>query len=53
VIEAVRAGALDAVGWVNHRTTLADVMDELPRLARDPGGVVKTVVEVGPSGDGR
>jgi 2-desacetyl-2-hydroxyethyl bacteriochlorophyllide A dehydrogenase len=48
VIRGVRDGSLDAVGWVNHRTTLAAVADDLPRLAGSPGDVVKAVVEVGP-----
>jgi threonine dehydrogenase-like Zn-dependent dehydrogenase len=47
VISGVRDGSLDAVGWVNHRTTLAAVADDLPRLAGSPGDVVKAVVEVG------
>jgi threonine dehydrogenase-like Zn-dependent dehydrogenase len=54
VIRAVQDGSLDAVGWVNHRTTLAAVADDLPRLADNPGDVVKAVVEIGPveRGDG-
>lgn len=48
VMSGVRDGSLDAVGWVNHRTTLAAVADDLPRLAGSPGDVVKAVVEVGP-----
>jgi threonine dehydrogenase-like Zn-dependent dehydrogenase len=47
VIEACRARVVDAVGWINHRTTLLGIVDELPRLAADPGRVVKTVVEMG------
>ena len=46
VMRAVQEGSLDALGWVNHRTTLAAVADDLPRLADDPGHVVKAVVEV-------
>ncbi len=46
VINAARDGTLDAVGWVNHRTTLAGIVDELPSLAADPGRVVKTVVDL-------
>ena len=46
VLAAVEDGALDAVGWVNHRTTLDGVVDDLPRLAADPGRVVKAVVEL-------
>ena len=37
VIRAVQDGSLDAVGWVNHRTTLAAVVDDLPRLAAESG----------------
>ena len=47
VIAAAEDGTLDALGWINHRTTLAGIVDELPGLAADPGRVVKTVVEVG------
>ena len=47
VMAAVRAGRLDALGWVNHRTTLDAVPADLPRLAADPGSVVKAVVELG------
>jgi threonine dehydrogenase-like Zn-dependent dehydrogenase len=47
VLRGVRDGSLDALGWVNHRTTLAAVADDLPRLAGSPGDVVKAVVEVG------
>lgn len=51
VIDAVRAGSLDAVGWINHRTTLSAVAAELPRLATAPAGVVKALVEIdGPGG---
>jgi 2-desacetyl-2-hydroxyethyl bacteriochlorophyllide A dehydrogenase len=49
VIAAVRDGSLNALGWVNHRITLATVADDLPRLAASPGDVVKAVVEVGPA----
>jgi threonine dehydrogenase-like Zn-dependent dehydrogenase len=48
VLAAVRDGSLDATGWVNHRSTLASVVDDLPRLASAPGDVVKAVVHVGP-----
>jgi 2-desacetyl-2-hydroxyethyl bacteriochlorophyllide A dehydrogenase len=50
VIGAVRNGSIDAVGWVNHRSTLSTVVDDLPRLASSPGDVVKAVVEVGSEG---
>jgi 2-desacetyl-2-hydroxyethyl bacteriochlorophyllide A dehydrogenase len=50
VMAAVTDGSLDAVGWINHRATLAGVVDDLPRLAAAPGGVVKAVVEL--DGDG-
>jgi threonine dehydrogenase-like Zn-dependent dehydrogenase len=50
VIDAVRSGMLDAVGWINHRSTLAGIVDELPQLVSHPGPVVKAVVSVG--GDG-
>ena len=49
VMAAVRAGTLDATGWINHRTTLAGIVDELPRIAREPGAVVKSVVELAAS----
>jgi len=47
VIAATRDGALDALGWINHRTTLAGIVEELPGLAAGPGRVLKTVVDVG------
>jgi threonine dehydrogenase-like Zn-dependent dehydrogenase len=46
VINACRKGIVDALGWINHRTTLPGIVDELPQLAADPGGVVKTVVDI-------
>jgi hypothetical protein len=46
VLAAVRDGRLDAVGWLNHRTTLDAVVEDLPRLAADPGRVIKAVVEI-------
>jgi 2-desacetyl-2-hydroxyethyl bacteriochlorophyllide A dehydrogenase len=52
VIHAVQDGSLDVVGWVNHRTTLAAVADDLPRLAGGRGDVVKAVVDVGPPEQG-
>jgi threonine dehydrogenase-like Zn-dependent dehydrogenase len=52
VIRAVQDGSLDALGWVNHRTTLAAVVDDLPRLAGSPGDVVKAVVELNPPTQG-
>jgi threonine dehydrogenase-like Zn-dependent dehydrogenase len=48
VMAAVRHGSLDATGWLNHRTTLAGIIDELPRLASDPGAIVKSVIDIGP-----
>ncbi len=47
VVAAATGGAIDALPWINHRTTLAGIVAELPGLATDPGRVVKTVVEVG------
>jgi 2-desacetyl-2-hydroxyethyl bacteriochlorophyllide A dehydrogenase len=49
VMAAVRSGTLDATGWINHRTTLEGIIDELPRIAAAPGAVVKSVVEIGAS----
>ena len=46
VLAAVRSGALDATGWINHRTTLSGIIDDLPRIAADPGPIVKSVVEI-------
>ncbi|WP_088319260.1 zinc-binding alcohol dehydrogenase family protein [Kineosporia sp. R_H_3] len=48
VLAAVRDGSLDATAWVNHRSTLTSVVDDLPRLASSPGHVVKAVVDLGP-----
>jgi len=47
VIHGVQDGSLDALSWVNHRTTLAAVADDLPLLAGSRGDVVKAVVDVG------
>jgi threonine dehydrogenase-like Zn-dependent dehydrogenase len=47
VMAAVRDGSIDATGWINHRTTLAGIIDDLPRLAADPGSTVKSVIEIG------
>jgi hypothetical protein len=52
VIAAVEGGSLDATGWLNHRTTLPAVVDELPRLAGSRNGVVKAVVDVSEGGAG-
>jgi len=52
VIVAIGDGTLDALPWVNHRTTLPALVEELPRLAADPGPVVKAVVEIGPTSAG-
>ncbi len=46
VMAAVRDGRLEATRWINHRTTLETIVDELPRVAADPGSVVKSVVDV-------
>jgi threonine dehydrogenase-like Zn-dependent dehydrogenase len=46
VIAGTRDGTLDALGWINHRTTLAGIVEELPGLAAGPGRVLKTVVDV-------
>jgi 2-desacetyl-2-hydroxyethyl bacteriochlorophyllide A dehydrogenase len=48
VICAVQDGSLDALSWVNHRTTLAGIVKDLPRLAESPGDVVKAVVDLDP-----
>jgi alcohol dehydrogenase len=48
VLQAVADGMLDAVGWVNHRSSLDRVVLDLPRLAADPGQVVKAVVDLDP-----
>lgn len=47
VIAAALDGTIDALGWINHRTTLAGIVTELPGLAADPGRVVKAIVDVG------
>ncbi|MBO3751038.1 alcohol dehydrogenase catalytic domain-containing protein [Streptosporangiaceae bacterium NEAU-GS5] len=52
VMTAVADGDLDAAGWVNHRTSLKAVVEDLPRLAAGRGQVVKAVVDIGPTGDG-
>jgi threonine dehydrogenase-like Zn-dependent dehydrogenase len=48
VLDAVRAGHLDATSWINHRTTLEGIIDDLPRMAADPGPIVKCVVDLDP-----
>lgn len=53
VVGAVADGSLDALGWVNHRSTLEDVVVDLPVLAADPGTVVKAVVDLDPARSGR
>ena len=50
VVSAMQTGMLDPRDWVNHRMPFDAVVDELPRLAGDPGTVVKAVVEVDPAG---
>lgn len=47
VIRAIEDGLLDPVSWVNHRSTLRAVIDDLPRLAASAGRVVKAVIHVG------
>jgi 2-desacetyl-2-hydroxyethyl bacteriochlorophyllide A dehydrogenase len=47
VVSAVQAGVIDATAWVNHRMSLAGVVEEIPGLAAHPGRVVKAVVELG------
>jgi threonine dehydrogenase-like Zn-dependent dehydrogenase len=49
VLSAVRSGSMDATGWINHRTTLAGIIDDLPRIAADPGPIVKAVIEIDPT----
>jgi threonine dehydrogenase-like Zn-dependent dehydrogenase len=51
VIAAARDGTLDALSWINHRTSLSGIVEELPALAADPGRVVKTVVDIGGGGE--
>jgi 2-desacetyl-2-hydroxyethyl bacteriochlorophyllide A dehydrogenase len=46
VMSAVGDGRLDATSWINHRTTLEGIVDELPRVAAAPGSVVKSVVDL-------
>jgi 2-desacetyl-2-hydroxyethyl bacteriochlorophyllide A dehydrogenase len=46
VMAAVRAGSLAAMSWINHRSSLEGIVDELPRIAEAPGAIVKSVVEV-------
>ena len=50
MIRAIEDGLLDPVSWVNHRSTLRAVIDDLPRLASSPGRVVKAVVHIGQAG---
>jgi 2-desacetyl-2-hydroxyethyl bacteriochlorophyllide A dehydrogenase len=50
VVSAMLTGVLAPQGWINHRMPFDAVVDELPRLASDPGSVVKAVVEMDPAG---
>lgn len=47
VVERVHAGRLDALSWINHRSSLESIVEDLPLLVKDPGAVVKTVVDLG------
>ena len=46
VLDAVDRRSLDAVPWINHRSSLRSVERDLPELAAAPGRVVKSVVEI-------
>lgn len=50
VVDRVHTGQLDAIAWINHRSSLESIVDDLPSLAGEPGTVVKTVVDVGDRG---
>lgn len=47
VLDAVCAGAVDAVSWINHRSTLSTIGDDLPDLAAKPDLVLKAIVDIG------
>lgn len=47
VLDAVSAGTVDAVSWINHRSTLATIGDDLPGLADKPDLVLKAMVDIG------
>lgn len=48
LIELVSAGDLDALGWINRRTSLDEVTGEFAAWAQPGSGVLKAIVEIGP-----
>ena len=46
VIASIRAGLVPIAGLLTHRTTLADVVKDLPQWSDDKRGLIKALVEV-------
>jgi 2-desacetyl-2-hydroxyethyl bacteriochlorophyllide A dehydrogenase len=46
VIDAIRTGKAPLQDLLTHRTTLSDVVNDLPRWAKEKRGLVKALVEV-------
>ncbi|MEP7055228.1 MAG: zinc-binding alcohol dehydrogenase family protein [Actinomycetota bacterium] len=47
VLEGVTAGTLDALPWINRRSTLASIPGDLPEYAADSGSIVKAMLDLG------
>ena len=47
VLDAVAGSGLDAVPWINHRSTLHTIAEDLPAIVAHPDALVKAVVEIG------
>ena len=45
-IASIRAGLVPIAGLLTHRTTLADVVKDLPQWSDDKRGLIKALVEV-------
>ncbi len=47
VMASIRAGRVPLDALATHRTTLADVLDDLPRWAHQKSGLIKAIIDVG------
>ena len=47
VIASIRAGLVPVTGLLTHRTTLAQVVTDLPLWSHDKRGLIKALVEIG------
>jgi 2-desacetyl-2-hydroxyethyl bacteriochlorophyllide A dehydrogenase len=48
VAASIRAGHVPVESLITHRTTLDEVVNDLPRWAHEKGGLIKAVVKVSP-----